>query len=482
MNTKAIMCAIATLAMAAGVARGGFYDDDPNVVVLSEDNFAEEVYGTEQVWVVEFYAPWCGHCKAFAPEYAKAAKELRGLVKVGAVDCDYEKELCSNMKIQGFPTVAIFPSEQKRQGETLYKEGSAYQGARKAKALTKAALRMLPSFVTVVDEADDVSGLGAFLASTPATGSKKLPFRPAKVLLFTDKKKMTPLIKAMALNNHYVIDFAAVVNPTQATLDKYGVAKLPALVAIESADIDSDGDDGNEKEPAATLFEGKVSRVTLARFLAPYAKAVLAKYRAASIKPEDVAAFAAASSSSGNGFSGKSKSEDPHEWDLQRIASSADWDKYCVGKQGVCIVAVLDPYNSPDEVPAQEQTLRELAEKYRGKLHIMWLGAREQPKFVDTFDMRSGFPALIVLNPARTEGGVSKYIKYVGSFSKNALTEFLDALAIGGRGAHVLEKEIVIDDVNPEDFLPPKDVPLDDADEYDDVVITDSKQKSKDEL
>lgn len=465
-STKIFLGAIMALVSTPSFVQAGFYDDT-DVVILDNDNFAEEVYQTEKVWVVEFYAPWCGHCQAFSPEYIKTARELKGLVKVGAVDCDYEKDLCNNLKIQSFPTIAIFPSEQKRDKDVIYKEGSAYQGARKAKALTKAALRMLPNFVTLIDESkpEGTERLNAFIASSP---SEKLTFKPAKVLLFSDKEKPTPLIKAMAINNHYVIDFATVVNASPETMEKYGVTTVPTLVALESVAKDED------REPLFTPFEGKVSRTLLARFLAPFSKRVLQEYRKLGLSPSDIAA-------ANSERVGTKASADPHEWDLRRITSSADWSKYCLEKQGVCIVAVLDPYNSPDEVPGQEATLKELAEKYKGKLHIMWLGAKEQPKFVDTFDMRSGFPAMIVLNPARSEGAKAKYIKYVGSFRNEALVEFLDSLSIGGRGALQLDKEIVIDDINPEDFLPPKDIPLDE-DDFDDVIITDSKKKSKDEL
>merc|ERR1719394_784996 len=65
-------------------------------------------------WVVEFYAPWCGHCKSFAPEYQKAAKALKGIIGVGAVDCDQHKSLCGQYGVQGFPTVKVFGANKKK--------------------------------------------------------------------------------------------------------------------------------------------------------------------------------------------------------------------------------------------------------------------------------------------------------------------------------------------------------------------------------
>lgn len=47
------------------------------MVVLTQSNFNEKVIQSDELWVVEFYAPWCGHCKALEPEYKKFAKEMK---------------------------------------------------------------------------------------------------------------------------------------------------------------------------------------------------------------------------------------------------------------------------------------------------------------------------------------------------------------------------------------------------------------------
>jgi protein disulfide-isomerase A6 len=67
------------------------YSSNSDVKVLTQNNFNKEVVNSADIWIVEFYAPWCGHCQKLTPEWEKAAKALKGIVKVGAVDADAEK-------------------------------------------------------------------------------------------------------------------------------------------------------------------------------------------------------------------------------------------------------------------------------------------------------------------------------------------------------------------------------------------------------
>lgn len=54
--------------------------------MLDETSFNALVMNSKDIWMVEFYAPWCGHCKSLEPEWKQAAQNLKGQVKVAKVD------------------------------------------------------------------------------------------------------------------------------------------------------------------------------------------------------------------------------------------------------------------------------------------------------------------------------------------------------------------------------------------------------------
>jgi protein disulfide-isomerase A4 len=82
---------------------------EDHVLVLTADNFTEHV-STAELVLVEFYAPWCGHCKRLAPDYANAAKELnlKHAIPVAKVDATEETSLAKQFGVDGYPTLFIF--------------------------------------------------------------------------------------------------------------------------------------------------------------------------------------------------------------------------------------------------------------------------------------------------------------------------------------------------------------------------------------
>ncbi|KAI3916222.1 hypothetical protein MKW98_004663 [Papaver atlanticum] len=101
-----------------------------DVVILTDENFEKQV-GQDRGALVEFYAPWCGHCKKLAPEYEKLGGNFKKAksVLIGKVDCDEHKSVCSKYGVSGYPTLQWFP-----QGSL---EPKKYEGPRTAEALTE---------------------------------------------------------------------------------------------------------------------------------------------------------------------------------------------------------------------------------------------------------------------------------------------------------------------------------------------------------
>lgn len=81
-------------------------------IVLTEQNFEEEVLKSELPVLVDFWATWCGPCKMLAPTIAKIAEEQEGVIKVGKVDVDEEPELAAKYGIASIPTLMVFQGGQ----------------------------------------------------------------------------------------------------------------------------------------------------------------------------------------------------------------------------------------------------------------------------------------------------------------------------------------------------------------------------------
>jgi protein disulfide-isomerase-like protein len=86
-----------------------------SVVDLDSSNFDSIVLDNSKDVLVEFYAPWCGHCKKLIPDYEKLANAFAGdaNVVVAKIDADKHKEIGSKYGVQGFPTIMWFGKDNK---------------------------------------------------------------------------------------------------------------------------------------------------------------------------------------------------------------------------------------------------------------------------------------------------------------------------------------------------------------------------------
>ncbi|KAM0712534.1 hypothetical protein Q7P37_011631 [Cladosporium fusiforme] len=243
MHPKPFLAAAAsTLLLAPSTLAAGLYNKASPVIQVGSKDFDSQIKSSNHTSIVEFYAPWCGHCKNLAPAFEKAAKSLSGLAKVAAVNCDEEanKPLCGQMGVQGFPTLKIV-RPGKKAGRPAIED---YQGARNAKAIVEAVKDKIPNHVTRLKDSE-----------VNSWAEKDGP----KAILFSDKGVVSALVKALAIDFLGAIDVAQIRNKETQTVKKYGIDKFPTLVLLPGDGKDPIKYDGELKKEPMLAFLSKAA-------------------------------------------------------------------------------------------------------------------------------------------------------------------------------------------------------------------------------
>lgn len=219
-----------------------------DVLVGTKDNF-ESIISSDELTLVKFYAPWCGHCKKMAPDFKEAATELKGKAQLVDLDATVEKDLAQKYEIRGFPTLKLFSK-----GELL----SDYKGGRTKEDLVKYIERALLPYAT---ECADADALAKFVADNKG----KSVFVAAKLdKLKSAYKKTSMSIRDMSPDT---VAFATVEDP--ALLKELAGKDVEADSVLlvhddESTDVYSDDADSFEQWASVgslPLF-GELSRDT----------------------------------------------------------------------------------------------------------------------------------------------------------------------------------------------------------------------------
>ncbi|MCH7726313.1 MAG: thioredoxin [Planctomycetes bacterium] len=104
-----------------------------NVVEFTDTNFEEQVIQSSQPVLVDFWAAWCGPCRAIAPMIEELAEEYSGSVAVGKVDIDSNKEVAMKYGVTSIPTLIVF-----KEGEPVERMTGAQPKSRIQEAIASA--------------------------------------------------------------------------------------------------------------------------------------------------------------------------------------------------------------------------------------------------------------------------------------------------------------------------------------------------------
>jgi protein disulfide-isomerase len=177
-------------------------------VAFTAESFQSLVTMSQEPWFIKFYAPWCGHCQAMAPNWVQLGKEMKGKLNVGEVNCDVEARLCKDVHLRGFPTILFF-----RGGERVEYEG----------------LRGLGDFVSYANKAIDI---GDGVKDIDAADFKELEEKEEVIFLyFYDHATTTEDFAALERLTLSLIGHAKLVKTNSAMLaERFKITTWPRLL------------------------------------------------------------------------------------------------------------------------------------------------------------------------------------------------------------------------------------------------------------
>eukprot|EP00048_Salpingoeca_helianthica_P020673 m.7896 g.7896 ORF g.7896 m.7896 type:complete len:347 (+) comp5116_c0_seq1:101-1141(+) len=202
------------------VAASAFYERGSSVISLYSSKDLEAIANSKFLWIIELYREGCGYCQMLTPEYEKTAAALEKLVRVAAVDVEKHRDLAGSLQqtygfeVKGVPTIIVLKPNAAKPGAK--KEKIAYNGERTAAAMTGFLRPLMPDYTERVDA-----------KSWDGFAQKSL----AKVIVFSEKKSATSLIKALSAKYHDRLRFA-VAKDTAMIRQFNESAGLPALFVL----------------------------------------------------------------------------------------------------------------------------------------------------------------------------------------------------------------------------------------------------------
>eukprot|EP01088_Endostelium_zonatum_P015808 TRINITY_DN4024_c0_g1_i1.p1 TRINITY_DN4024_c0_g1~~TRINITY_DN4024_c0_g1_i1.p1 ORF type:complete len:437 (-),score=126.53 TRINITY_DN4024_c0_g1_i1:26-1336(-) len=390
------------------------YGKESSVMSLTDNDFVEKVFATQKVTIVEFYAPWCGHCKSLAPHYEKAAENLKGIIQVAAIDCDQHKGAAGQFGIKGFPTIKVFGAElepdTKKKGAFI-KTPTDYNGPRTAKGIVDYALSLLHARYIQKVTSSNVESILDF------NNTKLSPPGAPRVLLFTNKKESSNLYKSLSMEYKGRAVFGEVRDKEKALLETYSITTFPQVLILT----------GNQPEPIR--FDKSINYDNLHAFIEGHAL------------PNQLKAKPAGSSAGGKQKSDKKATPPPpppppEKIELVELLKQEDFEKNCLEKKGICVISFLPSNTSdPEGLASYLKVLQGLVDGGKFGFRWLWVDGELYSAFKDGFVPNADLPRLVAYSPAK-----KRLTLFTSSFTTSNIESFLERVMTGRAQSVAVEK------------------------------------------
>lgn len=375
------------------------------VVQLNSSNFNSLVKNSDDIWLIEFYAPWCGHCKSLAPEYKKAAAALKGVVKVGAVDMTTDQNVGAPYNIKGFPTIKLFGGNKNAPVD--------YAGQRTASAMVDFCLSKVQETVQ-----QKLSGGKSNTGNTSGNNNsnKSKNSGSSKVIDLTSSSFQTEVLNS---RKPFLIMFYA---------PWCGHCKA-AMPDFESAsgDVDKDISFGRVDctvEQSVCSDYGVQGYPTLKFF----GGGKVEDYNGARNKADFIS------------FSESQKETMVPPKELAEMVSQEKFEEYCAQHTGICLIAFLPHVKDSGEEKRSQliQELKEIREKHVSKpLTFLWVQGGDNFDFEESLRLGSGYPSLMAINY-----GKNKFAPMRAKYNKEEINKFINDLLSGRAAVYDLRKDL----------------------------------------
>ena len=93
-----------------GKCKGNLFTGQP--IEMTGEQFLRALQKTDQPLIVDFWAPWCGPCKSFAPVFSQAAAALEPKARFIKINTEVEQHIATQFNIRSIPTLAVFKAGQ----------------------------------------------------------------------------------------------------------------------------------------------------------------------------------------------------------------------------------------------------------------------------------------------------------------------------------------------------------------------------------